>query len=141
VFLGEHSLRLDDKGRLVLPAKYREELAGGLVITKSRERCLYVFPQPYFLELAQKLQTAAGRTGGHRGRMFFSSASEDTPDKQGRVTVPQPLREYAGLARDCTVVGNNDRLEIWDTPTWETYLAEQENTFSEAAEEVLPGVL
>src|SRR5256885_2552056 len=88
VFLGTHPLRLDDKGRLVLPAKHREQLAGGLVITKGQERCLYVFTQAYFAGLAEKLQAApvTGKTVRDYGRVFFASASDDIPDKQGRVT-------------------------------------------------------
>src|SRR5712671_1154239 len=107
MFLGTHAPRLDEKGRLILPAKYREELAGGLVITKGQERCLYVFP----------------------------------PEEFARITVPPALRAYAGLQRDCVVIGANTRLEIWDTQAWETYLAAQEDSFADAAEEVLPGIL
>ena len=107
MFLGTHAPRLDEKGRLILPAKYRDELAGGVVITKGQERCLYVFPQEEF----------------------------------ARITVPAALRSYAGLERDCVVIGANTRLEIWDAQAWETYLAAQEDSFAEAAEEVLPGIL
>ena len=74
-------------------------------------------------------------------RVFFASASDEVPDKQGRITVPAALRTYAGLDRDCVVIGANTRLEIWDAQAWETYLAAQEDSFSEAAEEVLPGIL
>ena len=74
-------------------------------------------------------------------RVFFASASDEIPDKQGRITIPPALREYAGLARDCAVIGANTRLEIWDSAAWDAYLAEQEDAFSTASEEVLPGVL
>jgi MraZ protein len=74
-------------------------------------------------------------------RVFFASASDELPDKQGRITVPAALRAYAGLQRDCVVIGANTRLEIWDTQAWETYLAASEDSFAEAAEEVLPGIL
>ena len=73
--------------------------------------------------------------------MFFASASDEIPDKQGRITIPPALREYAGLQRDCVVIGANTRLEIWDAAAWETYLDQQEDAFSDASEEVLPGVL
>src|SRR5487761_198003 len=105
MFLGTHAPRLDEKGQLFLPAKYRDELSGGVVITKGQERCLYVFP------------------GGEFQR------------------ITEALRTYAGLDRDCVVIGANTRLEIWDAQAWETYLAAQEDSFSEAAEEVLPGIL
>jgi MraZ protein len=74
-------------------------------------------------------------------RVFFASASDEVPDKQGRVTIPPPLRKYAGLTRDCTVIGANTRLEIWDAQAWETYLEQEEQTFSDVSEEVLPGIL
>ena len=142
MFLGTHTPRLDEKGRLFLPAKYREELAGGLVITKGQERCLYVFPGAEFGRIADGLRgPTASKAVRDYSRVFFASASDETPDKQGRITIPPALREYAALTRDCTVIGANTRLEIWDSQAWESYLAEQEETFSAASEEGLPGVL
>jgi len=143
VFLGTHAPRLDEKGRLILPAKYRDELAGGVVITKGQERCLYVFPQEEFARITEALSTAPVTAKSVRdySRVFFASASDELPDKQGRITVPPALRSYAGLQRDCVVIGANTRLEIWDTQAWDTYLAAQEDSFAEAAEEVLPGIL
>lgn len=143
MFLGTHQPRLDDKGRLFLPAKYREELAEGLVITKGQERCLYVFPVEEFQRITEALSTAPVTAKAVRdySRVFFASASDETPDKQGRITIPQGLRQYAGLERDCVVIGANTRLEIWDAQAWDTYLADQEQAFSDLSEEVLPGVL
>ena len=143
MFLGTHTPRLDDKGRLFLPAKYREELSGGLVITKGQERCLYVFPMAEFQRITEALRTApvTERSVRAYSRVFFASASDEVPDKQGRITIPPPLRAYAGLTRDCTVIGANTRLEIWDSQAWETYLEQQEQQFSDLSEEVLPGVL
>jgi MraZ protein len=142
VFLGTYTPRLDDKGRLFLPAKFRDELAGGVVITRGQERCLFVFPRAAFVVKAEELQSASltSRAARDYGRMFFSSASDEIPDKQGRVTVPQPLREYAGLTRDCVVIGANTRLEIWDAAAWATYEAEQEQAFAEQ-DEGAPGLL
>ena len=143
MFLGTHAPRLDEKGRLILPAKYRDELAGGVVITKGQERCLYLFPQEEFTRITEALRTAPVTAKSVRdySRVFFASASDELPDKKGRFTVPPALRTYAGLQRDCVVIGANTRLEIWDTQAWETYLATQEDSFAEAAEEVLPGIL
>jgi MraZ protein len=143
LFLGTHSPRLDEKGRLFLPAKYREELAGGVVITKGQERCLYVFPSAEFERITEALRAAPVTAKSVRdySRVFFASASDELPDKQGRVTIPQGLRDYAGLQRDCVVIGANTRLEIWDDAAWTAYLADQEDAFSAASEEVLPGVL
>ena len=143
MFLGTHSPRLDEKGRLFLPAKYRDELAPGLVITKGQERCLYVFPLPEFGRITEALRAAPVTAKAVRdySRVFFASASDEMPDKQGRVTIPAALRDYAGLQRDCVVIGANTRLEIWDAQSWTSYLDQQEDAFSDASEEVLPGVL
>jgi MraZ protein len=143
VFLGTHTPRLDDKGRLFLPAKYRDELAGGLVITKGQERCLYVFPKTEFTRITEALSAAPVTAKAVRdySRVFFASASDESPDKQGRITIPPALREYAGLQRDCAVVGANTRLEIWEAGAWQSYLDQQEDAFSAASEEVLPGIL
>ncbi|MFB4315807.1 division/cell wall cluster transcriptional repressor MraZ [Actinomadura sp. 21ATH] len=143
MFLGTHSPRLDDKGRLFLPAKYREELSGGLVITKGQERCLYVFPMAEFQRITEALRSAPVTEKAVRAysRVFFASASDEVPDKQGRVTIPPPLRTYAGLTRDCTVIGANTRLEIWDTAAWEAWLEQEEQAFADVSEEVLPGIL
>lgn len=128
---------------MFLPAKYRDELAGGVVITKGQERCLYVFPHAEFSRITEALRTAPVTAKAVRdySRVFFASASDEIPDKQGRITLPPALRGYAGLQRDCVVIGANTRLEIWDAQAWETYLADQEDSFSAAAEEVLPGIL
>jgi MraZ protein len=143
MFLGTHQPRLDDKGRLFLPAKYREELAEGLVITKGQERCLYVFPVEEFQRITKALSTAPVTAKAVRdySRVFFASASDETPDKQGRVTIPLGLRHYAGLERDCVVIGANTRLEIWAAKSWDTYLSDQEQAFADLSEEVLPGIL
>ncbi|CAJ60836.1 hypothetical protein; putative coiled-coil domain [Frankia alni ACN14a] len=143
VFLGSHTPRLDDKGRLTLPAKFRDELEGGLVITKGQERCLYVFPMAEFTRISESLRTAPVTAKALRdySRVFFSSAADDAPDRQGRITIPAPLRTYAGLTRDCVVNGANTRVEIWDAQRWQAYLESQEESFAELSEEVLPGVI
>ena len=137
MFLGTHTPRLDDKGRLFLPAKFRDELAGGVVITRGQEHCLYVFTRAAFAAKAEELQSAslANKKDRDYGRMFFSMAEDQSPDKQGRVTVPARLRDYAGLDRDCVVVGANTRLEIWDAAAWQAYETEHEQAFAEQDEE------
>ena len=142
MFLGTHTPRLDDKGRLALPAKFRTELEGGLVITKGQERCLFVFPMAEFSRITDLLRSApvTQRSVPDYSRVFFASASHEVPDGQGRITVPSQLREYAGLAKDCVVIGANSRVEVWDAEAWQSYLAGTEQAFAEA-EEVLPGLL
>ncbi|MCH8613244.1 division/cell wall cluster transcriptional repressor MraZ [Arsenicicoccus dermatophilus] len=143
MFLGTHTPRMDDKGRLFLPAKFRERMADGLVVTRGQERCLYVFPMDEFVRVSQQLRTAPMTSKAARDylRVFLSGASDETPDKQGRITIPANLREYAGLSRECTVIGAGDRVEVWDTTAWDRYLAATEQAFSDQAEEVVPGLL
>jgi MraZ protein len=143
VFLGTHSPRLDEKGRLFLPARFRDDLAEGLVVTKGQERCLFVFPIQEFRRVTEALSAApvTQKTVRDYSRVFFASASHEIPDRQGRVTIPAQLRQYAGLTKDCVVIGANTRLEIWDTAAWEAYLADREQAFADLEEEVLPGVL
>ncbi|MFL6137564.1 MAG: division/cell wall cluster transcriptional repressor MraZ [Frankiaceae bacterium] len=142
MFLGTHHPRLDDKGRLFLPARFRDQLAEGLVITKGQERCLYVWPQEEFAAITAQLRAAPVTSKSARDylRVLFAGASDELPDKQGRITIPPPLRTYAGLTRDCVVIGANARVEIWDASAWRQYEAEQEQRFAEISEEVLPGV-
>ena len=143
LFLGTYTPRLDDKGRLILPAKYRGALAEGLVITKGQERCLYVWPVDEFARVTEQMRTAPVTSKAARDymRVFFAGASDEVPDGQGRVTIPPALREYAGLTRDCVVIGANTRVEVWDAAAWETYLAAQEQAFADLSEEVLPGLI
>lgn len=142
MFLGTYTPRLDDKGRLILPAKFREQLEVGVVVTRGQERCLYVFPEAEFTRIAGQLRQAPVTSKQARDylRVFLSGASDESLDRQGRITVPATLRAYAGLDRDCAVIGAGERVEIWDAAAWETYLAEQESSFADQAEEVVPGI-
>lgn len=143
MFLGTHTPRLDDKGRLFLPAKFRERLSTGLVVTRGQERCLYVFPMDEFVKVTEQMQEAPTTNRAVRDyiRVFLSGASDEIPDKQGRVSVPAHLRQYAGLTRECTVIGTGSRVEIWDTEAWNDYLASTEQAYSEQSEEVIPGLM
>ncbi len=143
MFLGTHTPRLDDKGRLFLPAKFRERLSTGLVVTRGQERCLYVFPMDEFVKVTEQMQEAPTTNRAVRDyiRVFLSGASDEIPDKQGRVSVPAHLRQYAGLTRECTVIGTGSRVEIWDTDAWNDYLASTEQAYSEQSEEVIPGLM
>lgn len=142
MFLGTHTPRLDEKGRIFLPAKFRDDLAEGVVITRGQERCLYVWPRAEFVRFTDQLRAAPFTHRGARdfARMLAAGASDEVPDKQGRITIPNGLRTYAGLTRECTVVGAMTRVEIWDSEAWNTYQDEKEPLFSDISEEVLPGV-
>jgi MraZ protein len=143
MFLGTHTPRLDDKGRLALPARFRPELEGGVVICKGQERCLAVYPAAEFARVTDGLKTApvTDRRVRDYSRVLFASASDETPDGQGRIRIPPMLRDYAGLTKDCVVIGANTRLEVWDAQAWQSYLEAAEPGFADIAEEVMPGVL
>ncbi len=142
MFLGTYSPRLDEKGRLILPAKFREELSAGLVLTKGQERCLYAFPMREFERIYEALRQAPVTSKQARDyqRVLLSGAVDEVPDKQGRITIPPVLRTYAGLDRELTVTGSGARVEIWDAAAWDAYLTDAEPAFAETAEEVIPGL-
>ena len=142
MFLGTHEPKLDEKGRLILPARFREDLAEGLVITKGQENCLYVFPAAEFALITERLRQAPVTQKNSRDylRVMFAGAHDEVPDNQGRVSIPAGLRTYATLEKNCVVIGANTRLEIWDAAAWSKYLADREKTFADVSEEVLPGL-
>jgi MraZ protein len=142
MLLGTHAPKLDEKGRVILPAKFREELQGGLVVTRGQDRCLYVFSTVEFELVHDKIRQAPVTSAEARNylRVFLSGASSEQPDKQGRITIPATLREYAELGKDLVVIGVGTRAEIWDAKAWNDYLAKQESAFSNVAEEVIPGL-
>lgn len=142
MFLGTYEPKLDAKGRLILPAKFRDELAGGLVITRGQERCLYVFSSAEFERMYVELRRAplSSKEARDYVRVMLSGASDDIPDKQGRVVIPQTLRSYASLERDIVVIGAGSRVEIWNADAWQHYLADHEQAFAETGSEVVPGL-
>ena len=143
MFLGTYAPKLDEKGRVILPAKFREELSPGIVMTRGQENCLYVFTTREFEAFAEKISQAplTDKAARSYARMTLSGASAEMPDKQNRVTIPANLRSYAGLDRDLTVIGAGTRVEIWDSAAWDIYLAEQETSFANTSEEVIPGLI
>ena len=142
MLLGTHSPRLDEKGRVVLPARYRDDLGSGVVLTKGQDRCVVLWPSEEFAGYASKLSEASRSNAAVRSymRVLFSSAFDQKPDKQGRISVPAALREYAGLDRDVVVAGNGTTAEIWNESAWAAYLEAQEESFAEIGEEVVPGL-
>ena len=135
MFIGTYEHALDPKGRLILPRRFRDELGQEMVFTKGIERCLYVFPLAEFEAFARKLQSLplTQRPSRDFVRVFVSGASQDSADAQGRVLIPQPLREYAGLAKDVVVVGQLSRVELWDKAAWERYSADAQAAYTSEA--------
>lgn len=131
MFLGLHTPKLDEKGRLILPAKYRPGLAEGLVITRFQERCLAIWPMATFVQLAHSVGgSASSQQVRDYQRMLAAGASDETPDKQGRITIPPHLRAYAGLDKECVVSGVLDRLEVWNPASYGQYQQEKEPEFA-----------
>lgn len=133
MFLGTYTPKLDDKGRFFLPARFRDELGEGLVIAKMQERCLAIYTLDEFGREAQKAQAASSKSRRARSfqRMLASGASPEAPDRQGRVTIPPNLREYAGLNKEIAVIGAFNRIEVWDLDSWKSYQAEQDEEFAQ----------
>lgn len=136
MFLGEHQHTLDDKGRVILPARFRDKLKGGVVLTVAKDRCIDVFPQVEFERQVMALQdkVEAGEAPLSDLRMFSAKAFEQVPDGQGRVTIPQALREYARLDRDLTVNGAVRSIQIWDRDAWEDYQEGAADRFADGDE-------
>jgi MraZ protein len=120
MFLGEFQHSLDAKGRVILPARYRDQLAEGAFVTKGRGGCLSVFAPEEFAVVATEIreQSKRGQRELNAARSFFGGTCEVRPDKQGRVALPPNLREYAGLDREVVLVGLFSRIEIWDRARW-----------------------
>jgi MraZ protein len=135
-FMGTYTPKLDEKGRLFLPAKFRDRLAEGLVVTQGQEKCLVVWPQDVFMQEATRAQATPMTSRGARdyARVLFAGADEGTPDKQGRISIPPPLREYAALERDVVVIGVMDRIEIWDPARWREYSTSAQEKFADLDE-------
>ncbi len=133
MFMGSHEHSLDPKGRLILPRRFRGELGTEMVLTKGIEKCLYGFPVGEFAEFANKLRTLplTQRPGRDFVRVFVAGASQESIDSQGRVLLPPPLREYAGLTKDVMVVGQLNRIEIWDRAEWSTYMTGAQTAYSD----------
>lgn len=132
MFLGEHQHTLDDKGRVILPARFRDRLSAGLVFAPGQDRCIDVYPVSTFERRVEELRSLPREDQRARAylRVFLAGAHQDSPDGQGRVTVPQRLRDYAGLDKELTVVGADEKVEVWDRPTWETYRDQAEVDFA-----------
>lgn len=132
MLVGEYQHTLDPKGRLVLPAKFRDHFSDGCVITKGQERCLFVFPLEQWSQEEARVRSLPRTDSRARAfaRSFFASADSQVPDKQRRVVINTKLQEFAGLGKDVTVIGMSDRIEIWNTETWEAMSSEVDDFYS-----------
>ena len=134
MLLGEHEHTLDDKNRLTLPARQRDQLGDRVVVTRGLDGCLYVYAGAEWAKLAERVGTLdpLSREARTMQRFFFASGTEAELDKQGRIVIPANLLESAGIGRDVTVAGIYDHLEIWDRAAWR----DQRQTVEGSAEDV-----
>ncbi|MEO5534800.1 MAG: division/cell wall cluster transcriptional repressor MraZ [Pseudolysinimonas sp.] len=142
MLLGTFAPKLDEKGRVILPAKFWDEFSGGLVMTRGVDRCVVVYSEREFEKVLDAMNSAPVTTTEQRdqARFFMSGASQEIPDKQRRVTIPSILRDYASLDRELTMIGVGTRAEIWDSQAWETFYAAREATYAAGgAGEVIAG--
>ncbi len=138
MFLGEYQHTLDAKGRLSLPAKFRNQMTGSIVVVKGLEGCLYVFPSEDYESFLRQLTERGDFDPKFRQvrRFFTAGAKEDELDTAGRIGIPANLRDYAQLERDVTVIGNGDRVELWDATAWSAYNGETEGRIEEVTSEL-----
>jgi transcriptional regulator MraZ len=137
MFLGEFEHTIDDKNRLTLPARFRDELAGGLVVTRGMDGCLYAYPLERWNALVESQLGSLNllsRDDRMMQRYFFSGGAEARPDKQGRVMLPAALTAHAKLGREVIVAGVHDHLEIWDRAAWREQIADVEGRAEHVAE-------
>ena len=136
MFLGEHQHTIDPKGRIVLPSRFRDDLAKGCYITKGQDRCLFIFtPQQWGLEVDRiRSLPRTDRRLRNYSRVFFAGATDQRLDKQGRVQIPANLRDYAGLEKEVFVVGVGERVEIWNADTWQDVTSGADAEYAEIEE-------
>lgn len=137
--MGEFLHTIDGKGRLIIPAKFREALGYKFIATKGLDNCLFLYPEKEWQNFEEKLKKLPISQPNARAfvRFFFSGAAECEFDKQGRILLPGNLREYAALEKDVVVVGIMNRIEIWDAAKWKDYSSEAESNYEKAAESLV----
>ncbi|MBI4021946.1 MAG: division/cell wall cluster transcriptional repressor MraZ [Candidatus Andersenbacteria bacterium] len=136
MFIGEHAHTIDSKGRLNIPAKYRRELAAGVVATRGLDRCLFLYPKSAWEAIAKKLSELPISQKKSRAftRLMLAGAWDADLDAQGRIVVPEYLRQYASIKKHVTVAGLYNRLEVWDEDSWHEYKRETETKSVDIAE-------
>ncbi|MUV36230.1 Transcriptional regulator MraZ [Lentibacillus sp. JNUCC-1] len=139
MFMGEFQHNFDTKGRIIVPAKFRDELGEQFVVTRGLDQCLFAYPMEEWKTVEEKLKQLPLTKKDARAftRFFFSGAVECEVDKQGRINIPQPLRKYAALDKECVVIGVSNRVEFWSADIWDDYFNESEASFDDIAENLL----
>ena len=134
--MGEYHHSLDDKKRLIIPSKLREDLGDYVIVTRGLEDCLFIYSQSAWTDIVYKLKTLPFTKKDARSftRLFLSGATVCEFDKQGRITLKEPHTNYASLIKDCVIVGVNDRLEIWSKTNWDNYFSNNKESMADVAD-------
>ena len=142
MFIGEYHHSVDDKGRLIIPSKFRDELGTKFIITRGIENCLFVYSLDSWNEIVRKIESLPFTKKDARtfARFFLSGASEAEFDKQGRINITSPLISYANITKECVVIGTGDRLEIWSEESWNDFFTSAKDSMSDIAENLFESV-
>ncbi len=136
MFIGEYHHTIDEKGRIIIPVKFREELGYHFIVTRGIENCLFVYSLDNWAKITNKLNSLPFTQKDARtfNRFFLSGATEVELDKQGRINLPTPLVQHANLLKDCVVIGTGDRMEIWSQESWDNFFNSTKDSMSDIAE-------
>ena len=136
MFIGEYHHTIDEKGRIIIPAKFRGELGTNFIVTRGIENCLFVYSLDNWAKITDKLSSLPFTKKDARtfNRFFMSGATNVELDKQGRININAPLVDYAKLNKDCVVIGTGDRLEIWSQELWNSFFDSTKDSMSDIAE-------
>ncbi len=137
--MGEYQHNIDTKGRIIVPSKFRDGLGEQFVVTRGLDQCLFAYPMNEWHQLEEKLKKLPLTKKDARAftRFFFSGAVECELDKQGRINIPAPLRKYAGIEKECAVIGVSNRVEFWAENKWNEFVDVSEESFAEIAENMM----
>lgn len=138
MFMGEFKHSIDAKGRLIIPAKFRDQLNGHFVVTRGLDGCLFGYPMAEWQQMEERLKTLPLTKRDARAfvRFLYSAATECDIDKQGRINIPDTLCAHADLTKKCVVVGVSNRIEIWSEERWQQFTSTTANDFDEIAEDL-----
>lgn len=136
MLMGEFHHNIDDKGRIIIPSRFREELGDSIIVTRGLEDCLFIYSENEWSKVVSKLKTLPFTKKDARSftRMFLSGATNAEFDKQGRIKIAIPLLEYASLQKECVIIGVNDRLEIWSKEKWNSFMNVASENLSDLAD-------
>lgn len=137
MFMGEYNHTIDEKGRITIPSKIREQLGEEFIITRGMDKCLFIYPKKEWEKVIDKYKELPNTKDARNFmRFFLSGATLSEFDKQGRINIAKPLINYAALKKECVIIGVNERLEIWDKEAWNNFLEQNEESFSDIADKL-----